>query len=173
MDQEIIEKYCQALDLSVSSDNQLRKEAETFIIEQMETPNYIAIMLQISSNVDFNKDRKIDITQAAAIQLKNVVETHWKYKDDEFAKEMKEEGNKVIIIPDETKIYVRDNILLAYINVHSEAVARQYDFIIRIITKYDFPDKWPDLALKVKEYLNCDNYYDSQVFVGLYTLKSI
>ena len=131
MDAETIEKYCQALDLSVSPDNELRKQAETFIIEGMETPDFIAAMLHISSNPDLNRDRKIDITQAAAIQFKNIVETHWKYKDDDYAKEMREDGYKVIIIPDETKTYVKDNILTAYINVHSEAVAKQFDFIVR------------------------------------------
>lgn len=173
MDEETIEKYCQALDLSVSPDNDLRKQAEAFIIEGMETPGFIAAMLHISSNPDLNRDRKIDITQAAAIQFKNIVETHWKYKDDEYAKEMREDGYKVIIIPDETKTYVKDNILTAYINVHSEKVAKQFDFIVRWITKHDFPDKWPDLANKVKEYIESDDLYGSEMFVGLYTLKSI
>lgn len=173
MDEELVEKYCQALDLSCSPDNDLRKQAEAFILEGMETPDYIAVMLQISSNPDYNRERKIDVTQAAAIQFKNVVEGHWKYKDDDYAREMKEDGNKVIIIPDETKNYVKENILTAYINVHSEAVAKQFDYIVRVITKYDFPEKWPNLADTVKEYIEGDDLYSSQLFVGMYTLKSI
>ncbi|CAI2377678.1 unnamed protein product [Moneuplotes crassus] len=142
MDEETIEEYCQALGPSVPQDNDLRKQAEAFIIEGMETPGFIAAMLHISSNPDLNRGRKIDISQAAAIQFKNIVETHWKYKDDEYAKEMREDGYKVIIIPDETKTYVKENILTAYINVHSEKVAKQFDFIVRCVTKHGFPDKY-------------------------------
>lgn len=60
-----------------------------------------------------------------------MAETHWRYKDDQYAREMKEEGNRVIIISDEDKKYVRDNILVAYTNVHSETVAKQIDYTIR------------------------------------------
>jgi len=69
--------------------------------------------------------------------------------------------------------YVRDNIMHWYTNVHSEVVARQIDYTIRCITKIDFPEKWPELASTVKEYINTADHYDSKVFVGLYTLKSI
>ena len=92
MDEEEIEKFCSALDLSVSPDNALRKEAETFLVESMEKPHFAVAMLQIASNPDFNANRNIDITQAAAIQLKNMAESHWRYKDDELAREMKEDG---------------------------------------------------------------------------------
>jgi importin-7 len=173
MDEEEIEKFCSALDLSVSSDNTLRKEAETFLVESMEKPHFVVAMLQIASNPDYNANRNIDITQAAAIQLKNMAESHWRYKDDELSREMKEDGWRVIIIPEEDKQYVRDNILISYSNVHSEIVARQIDYTIRCITKIDFPDKWPELAHIVREYINTPNTYSNKVFVGLYTLKSI
>mmetsp|Transcript_8250 Transcript_8250/g.9353 ORF Transcript_8250/g.9353 Transcript_8250/m.9353 type:complete len:95 (+) Transcript_8250:92-376(+) len=94
----------------------------------MEKPHFIVAMLQIASSLDYNKDRKIDVTQAAAIQLKNMAETHWRYKDDAYTQEMAEEGCKVIVITEEDKKYVRDNILQVYTNVHSEIVARQIDY---------------------------------------------
>lgn len=103
MDEEQIERFCQALDLSVSPDNKLRKEAEKFIIESMDKPGFIVAMLQIASNSAYNDGRKIDITQAAAIQLKNMAETHWRYEDNDHAKELREEGCKVIIISEEDK----------------------------------------------------------------------
>ena len=120
----------------------------------MENPQFITAMLQIVSNPAYNEGRKIDITQAAAIQFKNIVEHHWKYKDDEHSQLMKEDGYRVIIIPDESKNFIKENILLTYINAHSEAVAKQLDFTVRVITKYDFPEKWPDLANIVKEYIH-------------------
>ena len=52
-------------------------------------------------------------------------------------------------------------------------VARQIDYTIRCITKIDFPDKWPELAHTVREYINTPDTYSNKVFVGLYTLKSI
>lgn len=103
MDEELIERFCKALDLSVSPDNALRKEAETFIIEAMDQPHFIVVMLQIASNVSYNEGRKIDITQAAAIQLKNITETHWRYENNDHAKELREDGIKVIVIPEEDK----------------------------------------------------------------------
>ena len=125
MEDEEIEKYCTALELSISPDNQLRKEAETYIIESMEKPLFVVAMLQICSNPDYNKDRKIDVTHAASIQLKNMAENHWRFQDDEYTKEIREEGWRAIIISEDDKKYVRDNILISYINVHSEIVARQ------------------------------------------------
>ena len=98
MNEEELEKYCQALDLTVSPDNELRKEAEKFILESMSKPNFMVAMLQISSNVEWNNGRKIDVTQAAAIQLKNMAETHWRYEEgDEFTQQMIEQDSKVII----------------------------------------------------------------------------
>jgi len=103
MDEEQIQNFWSALDLSVSPDNELRKEAETFIVQAMDKPHFIVAMMQITSNPEYNNGRKIDITQAASIQLKNMAEKHWKYKDDELTKELKEEGSTVIIISDEDK----------------------------------------------------------------------
>lgn len=174
MDEEQLEKFCQALDLTVSPDNDLRKEAEKFILESMSKPHFVVAMLQIASNPDWNKDRKIDVTQAAAIQLKNMAETHWRYQEgDEFTQQMIEQDSKVIIIPEEDKKYVKDHIMIAYANVHSEAVAKQFDYTIRCITRRDFPERWPELATTIREYINTENHYDSKVFVGIYTLKSV
>ena len=125
MEDEDIEKYITALEFSVSPDNSLRKEAETYIIDSMEKPHFVVAMLQIASNPEYNKDRKIDVTQAASIQLKNMAESHWRYKDDDFTREIREDGGRAIVISDEDKKYIRDNILVVYINVHSETVARQ------------------------------------------------
>ena len=125
------DKFCSALELSISPDNDLRKEAEKFIIESMEKPHFVVAMLQIASNPEFNKDRNADVTQAASIQLKNMAESHWRYKDDKLTQEMKEEGCKVIVIPDQDKQFVRENILTVYINVHNETVAKQIDYTIR------------------------------------------
>jgi hypothetical protein len=103
MEGEEIEKFCSALDLTVSPDNVLRKEAEKFIIEWMEKPYFVVAMLQIASNNDYNIGRRNDITQAAAIQLKNMADSHWRYVDDDYARDMKQEGWRVIIISDEDK----------------------------------------------------------------------
>lgn len=49
----------------------------------------------------------------------------------------------------------------------------EIDYTIRWITKHDFPDNWPELANIIKEYIHCEDVYDSKVFVGLYALKSV
>lgn len=103
MDEEEVEKFCSALDLSVSPDNNLRKEAETFIIESMEKPHFIVAMLQIASRPEWNNGRKIDVNQAASIQLKNMAESHWRYEDSKYVEELREEGAKAILIPEEDK----------------------------------------------------------------------
>ena len=102
----------------------------------MKKPHFLVAMLIIPSNPELNKETKIDVTQAASNQFKNLTENNWRYKDYVFAQEIREDGVRTIIISDEVKKYIRENILVVYINVHSETVAQQIDFWLLKISLY-------------------------------------
>ena len=77
-------------------------------------------MLQIAANRDvstlhikYNIGKKIDICQAAAIQLKNMAEVHWWFWSHEHAKEILADYDfKYILIEEEEKEFIRENLML-------------------------------------------------------------
>jgi uncharacterized protein (UPF0210 family) len=51
------------------------------------------------------------VRHSASVQLKNIIEHHWKFTDALKAKEVCEEGFDFIVISEEDKHQVRENII--------------------------------------------------------------
>lgn len=128
-------------------------------------------MLHIATNPKYNDNRRIDVTQAAAIQFKNMTEIHWRFKSETHAKGIVVEGFRFIIIQDEDKDYIRSNIMSMLLNVTNSSVRSQLTYAVECIVRIDFPEKWPSLIMEVKTFI--DSSEESKIVTGLEALKSI
>jgi hypothetical protein len=82
-----------------------------------------------------------------------MTERHWRYKSDEQAKKISIEGFQWIIISEEDKRVVRDNILEAMNKCQEKKIVKQYVACITNIARFDHPDKWTDLSTQISLYL--------------------
>jgi importin-7 len=128
-------------------------------------------MLYISTNKSSNEGRKSKITQAAAIQFKNMAQTHWRFRDDTHARDACVDGFRFIIISEDDKVYVRDNILELILQCKDDDVVRQLNYAVECIARTDFPEKWPGLAEQMHAYIHTED--ESKILLGLESLKSV
>ena len=63
------------------------------------------------TNTQYKANRKVDVSQAASIQLKNVIDNNWRFKDLEHAKKFHDDGMMFILIDEQDKEYIRQNLL--------------------------------------------------------------
>lgn len=135
-------------------------------------------MMQIASNSEYAQNRHFDVNLAAAIQLKNMADYHWKYSDDEkihtpddFDDSDHDNQEPAIIISLEDKEFVKANIIQALVHAPSFGVLAQFEEIIYTVAKYELPDNWPTAVPEITEFLNDSE--EVKVFGGLIALKEI
>lgn len=123
--------------------------------------------MEISSNSEYAVDRKFDINLAAAIQLKNIVEYHWRHvdEDDEEVKKPEDE------ISNEDKDFIKKHIIQALAHVPSLGVLAQYEEVVYVVAKYELPQKWPNALPEISALL--EQQEERQVFGGLVALKEV
>ena len=171
MESSIVEKLCQALELSLSPNNETRHEAENYVFEAMEWNGFCSATLHIASTPSYNEGRKVDVNQAAAIQFKNMAETHWRFKSETHAKDTLPNGFRFIIIQQEDKQYVHENIMNIILECKNDNVKSQLHYAVECIVRIDYPEKWPGLTEQIKEFINTED--EIQILTGLEALKSI
>ena len=171
MDEEVILKLWDALEFSLSPDNELRRDAEKFVYDSMEMNGFWSAMLHIATHPQYKEGRRIDVTQAAAIQFKNMAEIHWRFKNETHARDVVVEGFRFIIIQNEDKEYIRTNIMSMLLEVTNPSVRSQLTYAVEWIVRIDFPEKWPNLIVEVKSFI--DTNEESKIVTGLEALKSI
>ena len=132
---------------------------------------FCSAMLHIATEAKYLEDRKVNVAQAAAIQLKNMAEIHWRFRDVEHAENVTN-GFRYIIIQEEDKNYFRNNILGLILNCADADVTRQLNYAVYCIVRNDFPEKWPTLATQIKEYI-FDESDENKILLGLESLLSV
>jgi hypothetical protein len=101
-----------------------------------------------------------------------MTERHWRYRDPEQAKKISIDGFEWVIIPEEDKQVVRDNILEAMFKCQETKIIKQYVACITNIARFDHPDKWPNLVPQIVEYLH-NKESNKAVMTGLLSLKGL
>ena len=171
MDETIVEQLWQALELSLSNDNETRRTAENFIFECMDLQGFCPSMLHISTNPMYYESRKGDVAQAAAIQFKNMAEFHWRTFSEDIKQKLINERERIIFIHQEDKEYVYNNILSSLLQVQNSTVRNQLIYAVEWIVKIDFPDNWPELIIQIQSFINSEN--EMMILTGLEALKPI
>jgi hypothetical protein len=88
----------------------------------------------------------IDINHAASIQFGQISETHWKFRDQAHANKVATSGFDAIILNEEDKQFVRENIMGAInAQITNRKIMKQYIRSLKMICVHDYPLKFPNL----------------------------
>lgn len=116
--------------------------------------------------------QQINVCLAASIQLKNMIESNWRYQDKEHAEKISVLGVSYIIISTDDKTYIRDNILEFMYRQEDKAILKQYDVCIKHISRADVPERWTNVLPNSMKLLEMTNDIKA-VQTGLVVMKAV
>lgn len=133
------------LEKTLSPDPNVRRPAEKFL-EQMESqPNFGTILLLLCNKQDLQMHLRI----SASITFKNFIKRNWKtLEENDFADKISAQDRQQI------KASITELMLTS-----PEQIQRQLSDAISIISKEDFPEKWPDLLPTMVERLKTGDFH--------------
>uniref|UniRef100_A0A8C7YHH0 Importin 7 n=1 Tax=Oryzias sinensis TaxID=183150 RepID=A0A8C7YHH0_9TELE len=127
-------------------DPNLREAAERQLNEGHSQVNFLSTLLRVTMSEQLD----LPVRQAGVIYLKNMITQHWSDGDGSCTE------TSVNNIPEEDRIFIRDNIVEAII--HSpERIRVQLTTCIHHMIKHDYPGKWTAIVDKIGFYLQSDN----------------
>ena len=135
---------------NISSNNQIQNNFQ-IINEYKKLPKYCQYLIQII--LDNSNKIKEDIKLNASIQLKNIIRQYWKFNEGKDNNSLIfNEEKPIIIINNEDKSYVRNNIINAIvlsINMTNLKIMKQLTQCIKHILNFDF-----EIIINFKENLS-------------------
>ena len=135
---------------NISSNNQIQNNF-LIINEYKKLPKYCQYLIQII--LDTSNKIKEDIKLNASIQLKNIIRQYWKFNEGKDNNSLIfNEEKPIIIINNEDKSYVRNNIINAIvlsINMTNLKIMKQLTQCIKHILNFDF-----EIIINFKENLS-------------------
>ena len=137
-----LQKLCLILD--VNNNISQRKEYDSLLLKYRTFPKYGPSLLTIACSKDGNIPNPI--SQAAAITLKNYINSNWKFGEDEkLNNQLCFEGDEIIVISKEDKDFIRKNILegvLYVVEKENVMILKQFNQCVLKILKSDYKDIW-------------------------------
>ena len=104
-----IDELAQILDINISNTEEIKKN-EILFTKYKTFPKFAPFLLEISC--DINKKYSPLIELNSSIQLKNFINSYWKFTNNElYNKSLVFDDEIIIIINDEDKSYIRNNII--------------------------------------------------------------
>ena len=138
-----INELSSILDLT-GKDNTQIKDCEDKFLKYKGFPQFGPLLLTLACN-DENKFSET-ISFSASIQLKNYINSYWKYGSDPIInKSLCFDNEKIIIISDEDKNFIRTKILEGIIHIverENVKILKQFNQCVKKILKLDYPKIW-------------------------------
>ena len=164
-----LQKLCFILDPNNSKTPEQNKECYNLYLNYTSLPRFGPILLSLACN----KEEKVSstISQNASIQLKNYVNDNWKFtNDNEYNKQLIfKEDERIIIISDEDKNYIRKNILegiLYAVEKENIKILKHFTQCVKKILNLDYKDLWQNDFMNFV--LNCLNSQNqNQIYAGI------
>lgn len=140
-----LNKLVYILDKTVNGkDNEQRKECENRFLKYKSLPNFGPLLLFIACDKDNQYGH--DISLHAAIQLKNYINSYWRFGNNEkMNKQLCLDNEQIIIISDDDKNIIRNNILEGVICIVEKGfikILKQFNQCVKKILKLDYFDIW-------------------------------
>ena len=162
-----IDELAQILDINISNTEEIKKN-EILFTKYKTFPKFAPLLLEICC--DINKKYSPLIELNASIQLKNFINSYWKFTNNElYNKSLVFDDEIIIIINDEDKSYIRNNIidtLIYIIGIENLKILKQINQCIKKILKFDFEKIWNEEYMK--KILNCFNSNnEKQIYAGI------
>ena len=174
MDTLSLESLSSCLTVNVTSDAQ-RKQNEALLAKYKHMPRFVCLLLEIAVNI--KKAFASEIELNAAIQLKNFVMSNWKFTTNHtYNKSLVfDDEEEIIIISDEDKLYIKNNIIDAVIyavNTENAKVLKQLSQTIKKILKFDFESNWKETYFN--KIISCfQSGNDKNVYAGIILLHQV
>ena len=138
-----INNLVSVLDINAKDNNSLKSDEQKFNFYKT-LSKFGPFLLTIACNKE--KKYQENISLNAAIQLKNFVNSNWRYTNDQKTNEMLcSENEQIIIINDDDKQFIRNGVLdgiLYVVETENVKILKQLNQIIKKILKLDFKDRW-------------------------------
>ena len=160
------QKLCMIFDLNRSPEE--RKQLDSLFLIYRKLPKIGPYLLTIACNKDGSMSN--DISLGAAIQLKNYINSYWKYGEDkEMNANLCFEGDDIVVISNEDKEFIRKNILEGIIYIVEKEdvkISKQLTQSVKKILKIDFKDIWKKDFMQCV--INCINSQNqNQIYAGI------
>ena len=147
MEQQLV----QCLEASLSPSTDAVKQAEVHLKQATRAPGFVGVLVKI---MGAQTNHAAHVKQAASVQFKNYVKHGW---DPEH----KENDALGVAIPDNDKATIRQHLVGLMCNAQP-SVMSQLAEALRIISTYDFPDRWqellPDLINRLAQAMQSNNW---------------
>ena len=161
------DKIAEIFMINIPNTEQIKKNEELFS-KYKTYPKFAPLLLEICC--DINKKYSSEIELNAAIQLKNYINSYWKFTNNEsYNKSLIFDDEKIIIISDEDKNYIRNNIidsLIYIIEIENGKILKQLNQCIKKILKFDFEKIWHEEYMK--KIINCFNSNnEKEIYAGI------
>ena len=121
-------------------------------------------MLEVSADTTIDQN----LSLAAAVQLGQIIDYHWKFQNPEQAERISVTGFRFIVLNEGDKDYVRTNIVSKMFGCQSKPINKQYIRCIVTICRFDYPEKWPTLLNDISNALSSGN--DKGILTGCIAL---
>ena len=162
-----VEDLVQILNINIQNTDEIKKN-EVLFTKYKTFQKFAPLLLEICC--DINKKYSPLIELNASIQLKNFINSYWKFTSNElYNKSLVFDDEIIIIINDEDKNYIRNNILDAVIyiiGIERGKILKQLNQCIKKILKFDFDSLWNDEYMK--KILTCFNSNnEKQIYAGI------
>ena len=153
-----LQKLCEIFDLKKPPEE--RKQLDALFDIYKTLPKFGPSLLTIACSKEENLSNEICF--GAAIQLKNYIKENWKFSEDNnLNNQLVFSNEKIIIISQEDKNFIRKNILdgIKYITEKENIkILKQFTQCIKKILKADYKDIWKNDFLKcVIDCINSQN----------------
>ena len=162
-----IDQLAQIFNINIPNTEQLKKN-EVLFTKYKTYPKFAPLLLEICCDV--NKKYSNEVELNAAIQLKNFINSNWKFTNDEsYNKKLVFDDDVIIIINEDDKQYIRNNIIDAVIyiiGIENGKILKQLNQCIKKILKFDFENLWHEDYMK--KVINCFiSNNEKQTYAGI------
>ena len=153
------------------------KEKEVKFNKYRALPQFGPFLLTIACNSE-NKFSN-DVSLNASIQLKNYINSYWKYGDDpKYNESLAFDKEQIIVISNEDKNYIRQNILEGVIYIvgkENVKILKQFNQCVKKILKSDYKNIWSNAFVDC--IIKCFNSQNQKIIYAgimlLYQLSKI
>jgi hypothetical protein len=171
-----INKLCSILDITAIG-NANAKEIEDKFSKYKTLPQFGPLLLTIACNNENKFSNEISLN--ASIQLKNYINSYWRYGDDpEINQSLSFDNEQIVVISNEDKNYIRQNILEGIIYIVGKEnikILKQFNQCVKKILKLDYKSIWRNAFNDC--IIKCFNSQDQKIIYSgimlLYQLSKI
>ena len=162
-----IDQLAEIFNINIPNTEQIKKN-EALFTKYKNYPKFAPLLLEICCDV--NKKYSNEVELNAAIQLKNFINSNWKFTNNEtYNKNLVFDDDVIIIINDDDKNYIRNNIIDAVIyiiGIENGKILKQLNQCIKKILKFDFEKLWHEDYMK--KVINCFiSNNEKQTYAGI------